>query len=303
MKAVLLTKSGPPEVLQVIERDKPAPGPGEILIRVHAATVTSGDINLRRIPRLLQSVLGPIAGFKPMKTPGVEYAGIVEAVGSDVTAFKAGDPVCGTTTGLAYGANAEFVCVPEKPKMGVIAAKPEGVSFGEAAAATVGPMTAMFLLKKAGIASGQRVLVYGASGSVGSYAVQLAKHFGAEVTGVCSGANISLVESLGADHTIDYQQDDFTQNNQQYDLVFDAVGKISKARCAGSLSENGRFATVRSMTKENSDELKNILRLVEAGVVKAVIDREYSLDEIVEAHRYVESGRKRGNVILRVADE
>lgn len=303
MKAVLSTRSGPPEVLQIIEREKPSPGPGEILIKVQSATVTSGDVNLRRIPRFFQSVLGLFVGFKPMKTPGVEYAGIVEAVGSDTATYNIGDAVCGTTTGLVHGANAEYVCVPANPKTGVIANIPEGVSFDEAAAAVVGPMTAMFILKKAGIASGQRVLVYGASGSVGSYAVQLAKHFGAEVTGVCSRPNIAMVQSLGADHTIDYQQEDFTQNGQQYDLIFDAVGKITKSKCTGSLSKNGRFATVRSLTKENAEELKQILHLVAIGEITPIIDREYRLDEIVEAHRYVETGRKKGNVILHVSDE
>ena len=301
MQAVHITKSGPPEVLQIVEREKPMPGPAEVLVRVMSATVTSGDINLRRMPRFVQSVLGFIVGFKPMKTPGVEYAGIVETAGVDVSAFKAGEAVCGTTTGLAYGANAEYVCVPEKPKSGVICRIPEGVSFDTAAAATVGPMTAMFLLKKAGIKPGQRVLVYGASGSVGSSAVQLAKHFGAEVTGVCSGANLALVQSLGAHHTLDYQKEDFTQNGQQYDLIFDAVGKISKSRCAGSLSEKGVFTSVRSLTKENPDSLKKILHLVKTGELQPVIDREYSLDQIVEAHRYVETGRKKGTVIIHVA--
>lgn len=301
MKAVLSSKSGPPEVLKVVEREKPSPGPGEVLVKVHTATVTSGDVKMRRFPRLVLWVVGLFAGFKPMKTSGVEYAGTVEAVGDDVTAFKVGDAVCGTTTGLTYGANAEYVCVPEKPKLGVIVHKPEGVSFDDAAAAIVGPMTAMYFLKGAEVAAGQRVLVYGASGSVGSFAVQLAKHFGAEVTGVASTANQELVQALGADHAVDYTREDFTENGQRYDLIFDAVGKLSKSKCADSLSENGRFVTVRSSTKESAAALEEIQRLVASGELKPVIDREFSLDSIVEAHRYVESGHKKGNVIVRVA--
>lgn len=301
MKAVLAPKSGPPEILKIVDREIPTPRADEMLIKVCSATVTSGDVNLRRIPRFVQSVMGLIVGFKPMQTLGVEYAGVVRSVGSDVTAFQPGDAVCGTTTGLAHGANAEFVCVPEQPKMGVIALIPEGLTFDQAAAATVGPMTAMFLLKKGGLAAGQRALIYGASGSVGSYAVQLAKHFGAKVTGVCSTSNLELVQCLGADETIDYTKEDFTQNGQQYDLIFDAVGKITKSKCRASLSADGNYVTVRSLTKENTEALKQILNLVQIGEVTPLIDREYSLEEIVEAHRYVEAGHKKGNVIVRVS--
>jgi NADPH:quinone reductase-like Zn-dependent oxidoreductase len=241
-------------------------------------------------------------GFKIMKIPGVEYAGEIEETGERVTSFKKGEAVCGTTTGLRYGANAEYVCVPENPKQGVITGKPEGITFKQSAAAIVGAMTALQFLKRADIKAGDSVVVYGASGSVGSYAVQLAKHFGAVVTGVCSTSNLELVRSIGAAHTIDYTSEDFTLNGKQYDVIFDAVGKISKSKCTDSLAEGGRYVSVRSPTREKVEELAYVQDLVEAGEVQALIDREYPLEQVDEAHRYVESGRKKGNIVIRVAD-
>ncbi len=300
MRAVLCPKSGSPEVLQYTETAKPIPKDNEILVKVHYATVTAGDVIMRRFSRVLLAVLGALFGFKAMKIPGVEYAGEVEETGSGVSAFKKGDAVFGTTTGLTYGANAEYVCVPENPKMGVITHKMEEVSYKEAAAASVGSMTAMQLLKRADIEAGDKVLIYGASGSVGTYAVQLATHFGAEVAGVCSTSNTDLVQSLGADQVIDYTKTDFTQNGETYDIIFDAVGKISKSGCASSLAESGRFATVKSPTSEKVDELEYVQKLIAKGEVKVVIDKEYPLEQIVEAHRYVESGHKKGNVVIQV---
>ena len=303
MKAVLSPKAGPPEVLQYTEIDKPHPKANEILIKVRRATVTIGDVKMRKFSRLVLAIVGLVFGFKPMKIPGIEYAGDVEATGDRVTGFSTGDPVCGTTTGLTFGANAEFVCVPQISRLCVIAIKPESISYADSAAATVGGMTALQLLKRAKLQSGESVLIYGASGSVGSFAVQLAKHFGAVVSAVSSTTNLPLVKSIGADHTIDYTTTDFTQNGQTYDVIFDAVGKTSKSKCEKSLGLSGRFISVKNSTKEKGDELEYIQNLVVSGDIKVVIDREYSLAQIVEAHRYVESGRKKGNVVIEVSEK
>lgn len=300
MKAVMSPKTGPPDVLQYKEMNKPQPKPDEILIKVHYASVTSGDTKLRKFNRAFLTIVGLLAGFKPMKIPGVEYAGVIEEVGSQVTSFSQGEAICGTTTGLRFGANAEYVCVPEKPKMGVITRKPENISFRDAACAPVGSMTAMWFLKKAQLKKGEHILIYGASGSVGSFAVQLAKHFGAKVTAVCSSANVDMMKSLGADQIIDYKIENFAENGQQYDIIFDAVGKITKSKVAPSLAEKGKFVTVKSLTKEKVEDFEYVLKLVESGEVKPVIDKEYPLEQIVDAHRYVDSGRKKGNVVINV---
>ncbi|MFW5687958.1 MAG: NAD(P)-dependent alcohol dehydrogenase [Spirochaetota bacterium] len=302
MKAILSTRSGPPEVLHYRDREKPTPGPNELLVRVRGATVARGDVVMRRMPRIVLRIVGALAGFKPMDTPGVEYAGDVVEVGDRVTAFRVGDAVCGTATGLRHGANAEFVCVPERPKQGVIVRKPEAVSYEDSAAAVVGGMTALQLVKRAGVRSGDRVLVNGASGSVGSYVVQLAKHVGAEVTGVCSASNVEMVRSIGADHVIDYTREDFTQGAAKYDVIVDAVGKTSKRRCRGALEADGRYVSSRAPTKEVAEELEYVQKLVESGEIRVVVDSEYPLERIVEAHRYVETGHKHGNVLVRVPE-
>ena len=301
MKAVLSTKSGSPEVLQYKEINKPQPKADEILIKVHYASVTSGDTKVRKFNRAFLTVVGLLAGFKPMKIPGVEYAGVIEEVGTQVTSFSKGEAICGTTTGLSFGANAEYVCVPEKPKMGVIAKKPEKISFKDAACTPVGSMTAMWFLKKAQLTKGDHILIYGASGSVGSFAVQLAKHFGAKVTAVCSSANVDMMKSLGADLVIDYKKENFVENGQKYDIIFDTVGKITKSKSTLSLAENGKYVTVKSLTREKVEDLEYVLKLIESGEVKPVIDKAYPLEQIIEAHRYVESGRKKGNVAIKVA--
>lgn len=301
MKAILSPKSGPPEVLRLAEIDRPTPKAGEILVKVHYATVTSGDVKLRRLPRLLLAVLGALFGFKVMKIPGVEYAGEVEELGPGVSGLAVGDAVVGTTTGLAYGANAEYVRVPVKSRHGVLVRKPDTLGFREAAASVVGPMTALQILKRADITEGTRVLVYGASGSVGSNAVQLAKHFGAQVTGVCSTSNIELVSSLGADAVIDYTAADFAADGGRYDVVFDAVGKIDRGTAKRALTKGGTFLSVKGPTKELTDELELIQSLAASGELTAAIDREISLAEVPEAHAYVESSRKRGNVVVAVA--
>ena len=303
MKAIVSTKHGPPEVLQLKEIEKPTPKENEVLIKVHAATVTQGDLMLRKLHPLMYIPMR-LFGIKRKMIPGHEFAGEIEAVGADVTRFKAGDQVFGTTTGLSVGANAEYVCLPEEMDSGVLTIKPDNVSYEEAAPLPVGGMTALYILGKGNIQNGQKLLIYGASGSVGTYAVQLAKHhFGAEVTGVCSTANIELVKSLGADQVIDYTKEDVTQNGQIYDVVFDAVGKLSSSQRDNLLKENGVFLTVQSTTKEEIENLVTLKDLVETGKIKAVIDRRFPLEQVAEAHRYVESGRKKGNVVITVVNQ
>jgi NADPH:quinone reductase-like Zn-dependent oxidoreductase len=303
MKAIVSTKHGPPEVLQLTEVEKPSPKENEVLIKVHAATVTQGDLMLRKLHPLMYIPMR-LFGLKRKKIPGHEFAGEIEAVGTDVKQFKVGDQVFGTTTGLSVGANAEYVCLPEKWEGGVLTTKPVSASYEEAATLPVGGMTALYILQNGNIQSGQKVLIYGASGSVGTYAVQLAKHhFGEEVTGVCSTANIELVKSLGADQVIDYTKEDITQNGQIYDVVFDAVGKISSSQSKKLLKENGTFLTVQTTTKEEIENLNTLKELAEEDVIKAVIDKRFPLDQIVEAHTYVETGRKKGNVVITVVNQ
>ncbi len=254
MKAIVNTKHGPPEVLQLKDVEKPTPKENEVLIKVHAATVTQGDLMLRKLHPLMYLPM-QLFGVRRKIIPGHEFAGEIESVGADVTCFKAGDQVFGTTTGLSVGANAEYVCLPEEWKSGVLTIKPDNKSYEEAAALPVGGMTALYILRKGNNQSGQNVLIYGASGSVGTYAVQLAKHhFEANVTGVCSTANIELVKSLGADQVIDYTKEDVAQNGQTYDVVFDAVGKLSSSQRDNLLNENGTFLTVQTTTKEEIEK-------------------------------------------------
>lgn len=302
MKAIVTTKYGAAEGLSLQEVERPQPGENELLIRVHAATVTAGDVMLRRLPFLVWAPLRLFMGLKRKKIPGHEFSGVVEAVGNNVTRLRRGDEVFGTTTGLSVGANAEYVCLPEVWKGGGLVHKPANVTHQEAAAVPVGGMTALYLLRKGNIQRGQTVLIYGASGSVGSYAVQLAVHLGAEVTGVASTRNVDLVKDLGAGRVIDYTKEDFTQSGESYDLIFDAVGKSSPSRSKGALKEQGVFVSVRSTTHERCENLLFLAELLEAGEIHPLIDRVYPLEQTAEAHRYVETGRKQGNVVIAVAD-
>ena len=303
MKAIVVTGSGPPEVLELREVEKPVPRDNEMLVRVHASTVTIGDAILRKMPRFLMGPMMILLGFKLKKIAGHELAGVVEAAGRDIRSFREGDHVFGTTTGLKCGSNAEYVGIPEKGGRGMVARKPSNVSFGEAAAIPVGGLTALQILRSANVKNGDRVLIYGASGSVGTYAVQLAKYQGAHVTGVCSGANLDLVRSIGADEVMDYAREDFRKNGKTYDVVFDTVRKLKESGCRKSLGKNGVFLSCWSPTRESNEDLVKLKELVEAGKVRPVIDRTYPLERVVEAHRYVDKGHKRGNVVITVVGD
>ena len=300
MKAMVCTKYGKPDVLQLQEVEKPIPKENEILIKIHATTVTSGDCRVRSFnsPLLLWLPMRIVLGLrKPRKSIlGVELAGEVEDVGKNVTRFKKGDQLF-AMTGMKFGGYAEYICLPEK---GTIAVKPENVTYEEAASISFGGTTALHFFRKGTIQTGQKVLIYGASGAVGTAAVQLASYYGAEVTGVCSAKNSELVKSLGADRVIDYQNEDFTEKQEKYDLIFDAVGKITKNQCKAALALNGRFVSVegQGIAKVQTKDLLLLKKLIEEGQIKSVIDRCYSLEQIPEAHEYVETGRKIGNVAV-----
>jgi len=304
MKAVVCTGYGPPSVLQFRDVEKPTPRQGELLVKVHASTVSAGVVWMRqgRVPdsRLLTLLLRLLFGFTKPRHPilGFEFSGIVQDVGKGVTRFGRGDEVYGTTTGLKNGAYAEYVCVPEKWKQGVIARKPEYLTFEAAAALPIGGMTALQLVKKAAVKPHQRILVYGASGSVGTYVTQLATYFGGHVTGVCSTKNLALIKSLGANEVIDYTQTDMAQYESKFDVVIDAVGKLAPSARKSLLKKSGRFVSVRSLTDERTAYLDTLEAIAKVGKLRPVIDRVYPIAQIVEANAYADLGHKKGNVVV-----
>ena len=319
MQAIVCTKYGTPDVLQLQEIEKPAPKDNEVLIKVRAATATTAGLTGRKgepyIGRLFTGLT------KPQKNIlGFELAGEIEAIGKHVKLFKTGDQVFGHT-GIAMGAHAEYKCLPEDAALVI---KPPNMTFEESVSVVEGALTALHFFRKGNIQRGQKVLIYGASGSVGTASIQVAKYFGAEVTGVCSTVNFEMVKFLGADMVIDYTKEDFTQNGQTYDIIFDTLGKRSFSLCKDSLTQKGVYldaagaatifpmlwasmfgskkAIITATYVRSASNIKNDLiflkELIEAGKIQSVIDRRYPLEQTAEAHRYVETGHKRGNVVI-----
>ena len=322
MKAIVWTKYGPPDVLQFKEVEKPVPKDNEVLIKVYAATVTAGDCELRRfdIPILLWLFVRIMIGIrKPrIKTPGLELAGEIESAGRKVTQFRKGDPVFASTE-MRFGAYAEYACLPSTYPMAII---PSNMTFEEAATIPTGGLNALHFLRKGNIRSGQKVLINGAGGSIGTYAVQIAKSFGAQVTSVDSTNKLDMLRSIGSDRVIDYTLEDFTRNDETYDVIIDVVGKSSFSRSVRSLSKNGHYIlgnprlvgrirgiwismttgkrVISELASYKQEELIFLKELIEAGKIKSVIDRRYPLEQVAEAHSYVEKGHKKGNVVITI---
>jgi NADPH:quinone reductase-like Zn-dependent oxidoreductase len=330
MKAIVYSQYGPPDVLHVKEVDQPVPKDNEVLIRVHATPINYGDLLARNfgnvtshefnMPLILLLPAKISFGFSRPKKQilGSELAGSIEAIGKDVRKFKVGDDVF-AYCGMNMGANAEYLCMPES---GMLALKPANMSFEEACAVPYGGIMATSLLKKANIQKGQKVLINGASGGIGFMALQLARHYGAEVTGVCSTQRLDYVKALGADKVIDYTKEDFTQNGEKYDLIFDILGKSSFCRCKDSLTANGRYLlasfkmkqllqmlgtaimggkkVICSIATELPEDMATLKELAEAGVIRTIVDRMFPMEQAAEAHRYAESGLKKGAVVIKM---
>ena len=323
MKAAVATGYGPPEVIEIRDVPNPVPGAGEVLVKVRASTVVAGDVRIRasdysRFAPAMRVFLGL---RRPRRSiPGNEFSGVVDAVGDDVTRLRLGESVFGVVWGIAFaGANAEYLCVPED---GMIATRPDSLSDAEAAALPVGGLCALHFLRRAGIRPGQQVLIVGGAGSVGTYAIQLARHYGAHVAAVCGPASVDLVRSLGAERVIDYSQEEFTATGETYDVVFDAAMKTSLAEVEPILKAGAVYLTldwpilelvkswfmrdkkmVIGMAPKNRDDLLLLRQLAADGELKPVIDRCYPLEEIREAHRYVDTGHKHGNLVVTVGDD
>jgi NADPH:quinone reductase-like Zn-dependent oxidoreductase len=327
MRAIVCTRWGSPDVLELREVDKPIPKDNEVLIRIYATTVTAGDCELRGLkhPLMLQLLMRMGFGLRGprRKILGQELAGEIESAGKDVKLFKEGDQVF-AHTGFGMGAYAEYICLAEEPEgiEGVLATKPANMTYEEAGAVPLGGLEALHHLRKGNVQSGQRLLINGAGGSIGTIAIQLASHFGAEVTAVDSTAKLDMLRSIGADQVIDYTREDFTKTGETYDVIFDVVGVSSFSGCIGSLKENGRYlsanpglsqmfrgggtsskgskkAIVGNVTY-GPEDLVFLKELIEAGKIRTVIDRSYPLEQMAEAHRYVERGSKKGNVVITV---
>ncbi len=324
MKAAVFSRYGPPEVVQIREVEKPAPKDNEVLVRVQATTVCAADWRMRKADPVLVRFLNGLRRPKKIPILGMEFAGRVETVGRGITRFSEGDAVFGST-GFHFGAHAEYVCVPEDASLEL---KPSNMTFEEAAAVLFGGVSALHFLRKAKVQAGQKVLIYGASGSVGVFAVQLAKHFGAHVTAVCSTANLDLVKSLGADDAVDYTREDFSRAGRVYDIVFDTVGKSGFSRTLKSLKRGGSYVraggsgrlapmvgaifagmlisitgaakVISGVARGAAGDAFFLKGLIEAGKLRTVIDRRYALNEIAEAHRYAEAGHKKGHVVIVV---
>ena len=307
MKAVVFEKYGPPEVLQFKEVEKPIPKDNEVLIKNYFATVHIGDTRMRgfRVPKIYWLPMRLFLGIRKPKRPilGMEVSGVIEAVGRDVKEFKKGDEVM-ALTGFDGGGYAEYSSVTAldgDEKKGMVVLKPANLSFKEAAAVPAGALTALLHMQKVQVEKGKKLLIYGASGSVGTFAVQIAKYYGGEVTGVCSTANLELVKSIGADKVLDYTQSDFTESGEVYDIVFDAVFKISRSQAKKILKEDGVFdSSHQKIPDPKTKDLVVLKELIEKNNVKPVIDRVYPMEQIVEAHRYVDKGHKKGNVVISI---